>query len=168
LIIPTKNNIMRSILVIISVIIWTSCGQDNNKIKKENDLFETYPFRIQEVNFPKNVILNMDIEGELIFDITLDSIYESNLIERHTYLYVTTEVLEKLNAKTIQNVEHEAYVDRLGIGKFNFKVKFKKNGETSLFLVIEDNLLIKPKDTNTGITVRTFEYGKELGVLVEE
>jgi len=160
---------MRNILVIIlMVLIGTSCVQDNNKISKERNFPTKQLLGIHKINFPKNVNLNKDIKGEVIFDLELDSIYKSDLIERYTFLYVTTEKLVRLNAKSIQNVDHEAFVDTLLRGKFNFKVKFKKTGERSLFLVIEDNLLLKSKDTSHNMVVTTREYGKELKVHVEE
>lgn len=152
-------------ILLILVFIGMACTPN----KSENNRFQRIPknkYAIQEIKFPKIVKLNDSIKGELIFDVKLDSSLESRLIKRFTFLYVSSEELDSLSAKVIQNVEHKTFVDTLFIGKFLFNASFPHVGANVLSFVIEDNLLLKPLDSSSKLDVKTIEYGTEIVVEV--
>jgi len=145
-------------------LLFTSCLQENKR--EENNLTESYPSGIKEIIFPNKVELNKEIEGTLILDLNIDTILQPRLTGRHTFLYVTTAKLKDINAEKIQKVDHWSFIDRSGKGEFNFKVKFYEKGKRSLFFVVEDYLLLKPKDSSYSLGSIKTEHYKEIKVLV--
>lgn len=164
-----KNDIhMRKLFSIVCfLLIISSCE------KKQDNSHNTYEFpshdKIVKIKFPHVLKLGDTIKGELEFNIQLDSVYESKLIKRFTFLYVTTENLDTLSAKSIQGVNHRAFVDTLEMGKFKFEFyPSSKRGEIkNLSLVVQDVLLLKPRDTMIAMDEYILQYPKIFEIIVE-
>jgi hypothetical protein len=126
----------------------------------ENLAFSKEINYITEIRMPKMGTLKDTIIGELIFNMKLDSTLESRMIKRYTFLYVTTKNLDTVTAKSIQKVEHKTFRDTTQTGRFKFYSIFDKLGEITF--VIEDNLLLKPLDTNDAIEIRTADFARKV------
>ena len=153
-------------LFLIFFIFFSSCNNQKEKTRLNKDLEKDLSFKIQFSKLSKSVFINQEIEGTLFFDRSLDSSLISRLSDRYTFLYVTTDTLAKLNAENIQQKNHNAYIDKSGSGTYSFKFKFSKPGAQSIYFVIEDILLLKPKDSSYSLGVKKFEYATEKTVIV--
>jgi hypothetical protein len=124
--------------------------------------------RIKEIIIPKTGYMNDTIKGELIFDMSIDTLPKSRIRDRRTYLFVSTEKIDSLSIESIKKKDHDIFGDKMGKGRFKFYFILKKPGNTNVSFVVEDNLLLKPLDTSTGMTYHTIDYRNRINIFAKK
>jgi len=160
------KNVINIFPIIASIIICCfSCKNSKDESVENIIKYSKKLNHIKEIRMPKEVKIDDTIKGELIFNMDLDSVLESRLVKRKTHLFVTTSNLDTVSIKKIKNVDHKIFGDKTNKGMFKFYLILNKPGTTRVSFVIEDNLLLKPKDTNSGYDIKTLDYGRKLNLV---
>ena len=123
------------IILIFALISLISCIEGGER-KKQSD------YKIINIVFPDTVSMNKNINGELKYDLKLDTIKSSELVKRYIFLYTSAEKISG-GVDDIKKVEHNIFIDTLGEGIFSFKANFKRLGANHLTLILQDVIFVK-------------------------
>ena len=145
-----------------------SCKKVNTDDIPHRLNFQYNSKKMLELRMTDVVTLNDTLTGLIRFDKSLDSSLTSRLIERFTYLYLTTEKTDSNSSESIQRVDHKVFGDKKKEGDFKFFLIFDSPGEKIITFAIEDNLLLKPIDTNSLIDKKTVDYGARFQLTIHE
>ena len=153
-------------ICILLVIYITSCN------RKDTGTTQSVSYEkgnhILEIRMPKKIKSLDTIWGKLVFDMELDSALNSRIIERHLFLFLTNDSLDTISAKKIKKVNHRTFKDVNLDGMIDWYLMPMKTEVQDLTFVIEDNLLLKPLDTNYSIDLTTFEYSRSMKLGVKK
>lgn len=160
-----KKKLNYSILVFSTLLILLSCkNHEKSDILDKLSLPKQISYigydrdsvlKIIDFIFPDTVNVNKQIGGELKYDLRLDTIEPSEIIERYIYLYTSTEI--SVNVMDIEKKKHKIFLDTIGDGTFNFNIKFDNLGNTSFTLILQDNILMKSRNSQEKMDVLTDE-----------
>jgi len=113
------------------LVIFISCVKEK-KIESYNE-----DDKILDLLFPDTVLINKNIAGKIIYNMEIDTLKKSEIIDRFMFLYVTTDK-EGIDIRSIKNTNHKIFVDTIRTGVYNFKASFNNVGNNMLNLVFED------------------------------
>lgn len=117
---------------------------------------------------PTTGFMNDTIKGELLFDMTIDTLTISRIRDRKTFLFVSTDKIDSLSIESIKNADHDIFGNKMKNGRFKFYFILKKLGDSKVSFVVEDNLLLKPLDTNHGMEYHTIDYRSRINIIAKK
>lgn len=133
-------DIMRKILyLIIAIIFVISCNYKKQKVELKEEVDTN---NILHFVFPDTVIVNISNNGEVIYDMALDSIKKNSVSNRFIFLYATSNK-NAIDIESIKKAKHEIFIDTIGEGFFRFNITFDNIGNNTANLVFEDVIMIK-------------------------
>jgi hypothetical protein len=147
-------------IIFFTLLLVTSCSKTKEKDSKTNS--ETFHLSdsipdidgndndILKFVFPDTVDLNMKIYGKLKYNLELDSVTESKLLDRFVFLFVTSEYVEG-GSKEIMERDHSIFKDTIGDGTHFFNITFDNRGKKVISLAIQDNLIFETDTDSSAI-----------------
>lgn len=130
------------LFIIIFSLTISFCSERKNIEKKEPKSLGYKNSKIDNLIFPDTIIANNKTKGELYYNLKLDTIDTTKIIDRFVFLYIANKkVMGGVNK--IKETKHDILVDTIGNGKFLFVVNFENLGENYLTLVVQDVVLAK-------------------------
>jgi hypothetical protein len=136
-------------LFLFIMLIFSSCEKE----LKPNQTWIIEPgSKILALKFPDSVYKNDLQVGYIKYDLRLDSISHDDVIDRWLYLYITTES-KTPGLSAIKKSKYSIFLDTIGQGNFQFKLKFPNSGNKFINGTIEDVLLVQGKDTTKVFTI---------------
>lgn len=118
--------------------------------------------KIINFSFPDSVRMNKMTKGKVIYSLQLDTIEESEIIERFLFLYVTSDTIHSgFSASDIKKKNHRIFTDTIGNGMLNFQVSFTNTNNYQLNCIVQDVILLK----NTDPEFPMLEYIRETAII---
>ncbi len=114
----------------------------SQKVSKNFSEKENEESLITYFDFKDTLYLDENASGVIKYNLNLDSLSESDIEKRYTFLYISTDK-EALNLEAIKNLKHDIFIDTVGNGTFYFEAEFTKVGNNLLNGVIEDLVFLK-------------------------
>ena len=167
----TKNLTIQKLIfffrVWIILLIVISCKKNSKQTNenKNNEQAVVKGIVFQGDTIPK--ILNLEVQdtvyrglyayGKLKYDMSIDSIEESNIRRRIIILYTSIDKNHK-TFEDIINSRQNAFIDTISDGTFNFKFIFPEAGENELTLALEDQIFLKKYPPGDSIQLPNSRY----------
>lgn len=136
-------------LFVILILIIASCNKKSELLEDNININEP---KIIGFKFPDTVSKNQETLGELKYNLKIDTLESSDIIERYTLFYITTEK-NAIGVEAIEKTEHNIFLDTIGNGTFKFKVKFANTGNQLLSGVVEDVVMFKGEKKDKILTI---------------
>ena len=153
----------KTLLFCITILTLLSCKKDGNL----NEIILSK--EILNFNFPDKVYVNHSIDGNLKYNLNIDSISDNEIEDRFIFLHVTVGN-EVETVDEVKKLDYKTFIDTTRSGTFNFNATFKELGVNLLSGVIEDQIILNTvdKEGNVRLITRETSFSKRVQVQKEE
>ncbi|MCF6348217.1 MAG: hypothetical protein L3J20_07950 [Flavobacteriaceae bacterium] len=124
-------------------------GKQKDTVDKFVDMKNT---KIKDFILQDTIYREVYTYGKLKYDMSVDSIEESNIEERVIMLYVSIDKDAK-SFEEIKKSRQNIFIDTIGDGTFNFKFMFTDAGENVLSLALDDQIYLKKYPSGDSIEI---------------
>lgn len=153
----------------LNLIIILSCSNQNSFNKDGLKTVDGENSKILNINFHDTIKANNNIHGELIYNLKLDTIKQSDIVERFLFLYVTSESLKVGGyVDEIKKTSHKIFTDTIGNGIIEFNVEFNEKGKNLLTCVLQDVLFLKGRNNEEALVEYIIETEMHKKVYVQD